>query len=285
MADALAIGLRALSFIAALHAAGVPLFLWLFGENVGQAARPIAVLARRSAIAALLLAVGHQLVEPARVVGALTGVADGALQALLLASDAGTTTIVRVFGLALVASARLPSRFGAATALVGGTLIVASFTFMGHTAASDQRWLLVVLLILHLLIVAFWFGSLLPLYLAAKYEDLRSNAVLVGRFSALAIWLVPIIFLAGLAMAIVLMPSLASLGTPYGMLLLAKIGGFALLMGLAALNKWRFGPAIEAGHLAAVRGLQRSVLTEWVLIAAVLAVTATMTALFSPTTH
>lgn len=283
VADALAIGLRALSFIAALHTAGVPLFLWLFGENIGHAARPIAQLGRRSAIAGLLLVVAYQLIEPARMVGALGGIADGAMQALLLASDAGTATAVRVFGLALVALANVTSRFGAATALVGATLIVASFTFTGHTAAHDQRWLLIALLILHLLIVAFWFGSLLPLYLACRHEDVRTNRRLVGRFSALAIRLVPVIFLAGLAIAIILMPSLASLGTPYGMLLLAKIAGFALLMGLAALNKWRFGPAIEAGNSAAARALRRSVLTEWVLIAAVLAATATMTALFSPT--
>src|SRR5690606_640990 len=153
-------------------------------------------------------------VEPARMMGALGGIADGAMQALLLASDAGTATAVRVFGLALVAFARLPRRSGAATALVGATLIVASCTRMGHTATHDQRWLLIALLILHLLIVAFWFGSLLPLYLAGRHEDVGTNGRLVGRFSALAIRLVPVIFLAGLAIAIVLMPSLASLGTP-----------------------------------------------------------------------
>ncbi|HEX7075309.1 MAG TPA: CopD family protein [Hyphomicrobiaceae bacterium] len=285
MADALAISLRALSFIAALQAAGAPLFLWLFADRIGEARRPIAVLARRSAVAGLLLAVGHQLVEPARVVGALAGIGDGAMQALLLASDAGTATIVRVFGLALIAFASLSRRFGAAAAVAGGTLIVTSFTFMGHTAASDLRWLLIVLLILHLLIVALWFGSLLPLYLAGKYEDIRTNGALVRRFSALAIRLVPVIFLAGLGIAVVLVPGLASLGTPYGTLLLSKIGGFALLMGLAALNKWRLGPAIEGGDSGALRALQRSVLAEWVLIAAVLAATATMTALFAPTAH
>jgi hypothetical protein len=60
---------------------------------------------------------------------------------------------------------------------------------------------------------------------------------------------------------------------------LAKVGGFTALIALAALNKWRFGPRIAAGAAAAFR---RGVAVEWVLIAAVLTVTATMTTLFSP---
>jgi putative copper export protein len=53
-------------------------------------------------------------------------------------------------------------------------------------------------------------------------------------------------------------------------------------MGLAALNKWRLGPAIGAGDAGALVYLRRSVLLEWLLLAAVVTATATMTGLFSP---
>jgi putative copper export protein len=188
-----------------------------------------------------------------------------------------------VLGLALVGFGLLKlSRAGAAAALVGGTLVAASFAFTGHTATSDQHWLLGAVLIVHLLSVIFWFGALLPLYLACRHEDLQTNGVIIEQFSALAIRLVPLIFVAGLVMAAVLVPSLATLRTPYGLLLLAKVGGFALLMGLATLNKWCLGPRIAAGHKHALGAFRASVLTEWGLIAAVLGTTATMTALFSP---
>jgi putative copper export protein len=50
----------------------------------------------------------------------------------------------------------------------------------------------------------------------------------------------------GVALALRLVPSVDVLAQPYGELLLAKPGGFGLLMGLASLNKWRLGPAIRA---------------------------------------
>jgi putative copper export protein len=56
----------------------------------------------------------------------------------------------------------------------------------------------------------------------------------IERFSATATRLVPVILLAGVAMAVVLLPNVAALGEPYGELLIAKVVGFSLLMGLAA---------------------------------------------------
>jgi putative copper export protein len=55
------------------------------------------------------------------------------------------------------------------------------------------------------------------------------------------------------------------------LLLLAKVTGFAALMALAALNKWRLGPAIADGSAGALGSFRRSVFVKWVLIAAVLA--------------
>jgi putative copper export protein len=168
-------------------------------------------------------------------------------------------------------------------ALLGCTLVVVSFAFMGHTAEDEHRWLTALALIVHLAVVAFWFGSLLPLYLARQHEDLATNGELIGRFSYVAVRSVPAIFVAGLVIAAVLLPSLESLRTTYGILLLFKVVGFAALMGLAAYNKHRLGPSIKAGRHAALALLGRVVLAEWVMIAVIVAATATMTGVFSPT--
>lgn len=283
MADLLAVAVRGLSFAAALQAAGIPLFLWLFGDALDRSAKRIATLGSSTAFLGLVLTIAYQLIEPARMAGALQGVLDGSLQLLLLNSPVGAATAVRVLGLALVGFGCLkPSRSGAAVALIGGTLVAASFAFMGHTATSELHWLLGAVLIVHLLSVIFWFGALLPLYLAGGHEDLQISGLVIERFSALAIWLVPLLFAAGVVMAVALLPSFATLLTPYGLLLLGKVGGFALLMGLATLNKWRLGPRIAAGQDQSLGAFRASVLTEWVLIAGVLGVTVTMTSLFSP---
>jgi putative copper export protein len=51
---------------------------------------------------------------------------------------------------------------------------------------------------------------------------------------------------------------------------------------LATLNKWRYAPAINRGEAPAIASFQKSVLIEYVLIVAVLSITAVMTSFFSP---
>lgn len=79
-----------------------------------------------------------------------------------------------------------------------------------------------------------------------------------------------------------LLPSLSSLRTPYGLSLIAKVSGFTILLSLAAANKWRFGPRIASGDEAALKAFRASVRAEWLLILAVVIISAAMTALFSP---
>lgn len=283
MLDSSVIGLRALSFICALQAAGIALFLALFDDELTASASKLRSLGKRVAIAGILTTAAYQLATPVRMVGAFSGVLDGSLQTMVLQSDLGATHAVRILGLVMIALAILrASRFARAVTVIGVTLIAVSFALMGHTVTNEQRWILAALLTLHVLIVAFWFGALLPLYITSSDETMPAAGRIVERFSALAVWLVPGIFAAGLVMTLSLVPDFASLRTAYGYSILAKIAGFSILMLLAAANKWRIGPRIAAGDASALPSLRRSVLIEAVLIAAILIVTAVMTSLFSP---
>jgi putative copper export protein len=136
------------------------------------------------------------------------------------------------------------------------------------------------LLALHLLVVAFWFGALVPLAVVIRLEPRTTAAEVLKRFSVIAGWLVPLILVAGLTMAWLLTGSLSVLAKPYGELLLAKLAGFGLLMVLAAYNKWRLTPAFEQARSES--SLRRSMAAEYVLIVAVLSVTAVLTAFYSP---
>lgn len=282
MADFVAIGLRALAFAAALSAAGTAIFVWLFGESLDRSARRIRRLAAATAAAALLLTLAHAVVEPVRLTGAWSGIADASLHALLLGSDFGTTTAVRAFGLlAVLAGSLRRGRMGEGLALAGALLVAVSFAFMGHTSEDPQRWLLAPLLIAHLVAVAFWFGALWPLAIVARDETPAAAGAVIERFSGIAIRAVPAILVAGVAMAVLLLPGWSSLRTAYGYSLMAKVAGFSTLMGLAALNKWRFGPGVGRGEAAAVAAFHRTIGAEWLLIVGVVAVTAVMTALFA----
>jgi putative copper export protein len=90
---------------------------------------------------------------------------------------------------------------------------------------------------------------------------------------------VPVILLAGVGLTVLLVPDWAVFRQPYGQLLLAKVALFAVLMALATLNKWTFGPACASGR---TRAFKQAVAVEYVLICAVLAITAILTTFYSP---
>ena len=281
--DMAVVAIRALAFIAVLQAAGAVLFLVLFRERLLESMDTIRAIGARAAAAAVFLIVARYLLEPARMAGSFSGIFDGFLHGILLTSNLGVAQLTRVVGAGLVALTLLrPARPREYLALIGAALIVVSFSFMGHTAANDQRWILSSLLILHVLAVAFWFGALLPLYVLCRHETLAAAGNLLARFSSIAVRTVPLILLAGLAMAWVLLPRLSSLGSAYGTLLIVKVAGFTALMGFAALNKTRFGPAVAAGDQRAVHFLQRSVALEAALLVLIFGTTAAMTTLYSP---
>jgi putative copper resistance protein D len=283
-ADLVSVIVRALSFIALFQAAGIALFL--AGVTRGSAFHSddrLRDIGTWSAGAAMVLVLAHYLLESARMAGDLAGVLDPSLQSLVLESSTSAALGLRLSGLALLLVAfRMDGNAATPLSLAGVVLVLTGFVAVGHTSTHSPRIALALLLLFHLAVVAFWFGAIVPLHITATREVPQTAARIVERFSSLAIWLVPGLFIAGLALAVLILPNLAALGTAYGQLLILKVIGFSLLLGLASLNKWRLGPALGRGDYGARRAFCGSLVAEAVLIAAVLAATAAMTSLYSP---
>ena len=132
------------------------------------------------------------------------------------------------------------------------------------------------------LLVAFWFGALAPLRTVARLEAPAQVAVALRHFSAYALWLVPLLALAGVTLACTLLPGLAALRRPYGMLVCVKALLFAALLALAALNRQRLTPALARGEAWALPVLRRSLSAEYLLLGTALIATAALTGFFSP---
>ncbi|HEX7238477.1 MAG TPA: CopD family protein [Gammaproteobacteria bacterium] len=281
--DALVIGLRAIGFVALFQAAGAALFLALYERETARAAADrLRFIARIAALVALVAAVLHFVLTPARMAGDFGSTFDPALESLLLRSNSGTAHIVRVVGLAILLLALdRASRINTWAACVGAGLALLSFVLMGHTVIHPLRFVLAPMLLVHVAVAAVWLGALAGLFIAAR-EAGTASAQLVARFSSHAGWAVPFIFVCGLVMSVILIRSLAELATPYGAMVLGKSLGFAALLALAARNKWRFAPRLFARDATAVPPLQRAIKAEWMLIAAVLVGTAVMTSLYAP---
>jgi putative copper export protein len=267
--------------VALFQAVGTSFFLAVFAPLLEHCADRIRRLARVAAAAGIVLILAHLALEPARLAGAFDGLWDHDLQRLAWQSGSGISQLLQAAGLLVILVA--PERAIGARPLWasgGGLIAVGAFLLTGHTSAHALRGLLAPLLALHLLVVAFWFGSLGPLVLVSRIESNARAVAILQRFSRLAGWLVPLILLAGLSMGWILAGSLSVLQRPYGELLLAKLAGFALLMLLAAGNRWRFVPTLLAGGEGLP--LRRAIAAEYGLMVAILATTAVLTAFFSP---
>jgi putative copper export protein len=279
--DIVSVTLRALGFIALFQAAGAVLFLTLFGGQLTRSASAIRRLTLLAASGGVLLVLAHLSLDAARMADEFAGLWDGDLQRRAWISTNGAAHVVQVVGmLGILVGLRRASNLILAT--MGAVLTVLALLLTGHTSINTMRWLLAPLLAVHLLIIAFWFGALVPLYLVSQREPIATAGRVIALFSAVAGWLVPCIALAGFGIALVLLPDLSALRRPYGLSLLGKAIGFSALMVLAAFNKWRLTPALSLGTAGALPTLRRSIAIEWVLIASILTMTAALTSLFSP---
>ncbi|MGD9841508.1 MAG: copper resistance D family protein [Steroidobacteraceae bacterium] len=281
--DTVSVVIRALSFVALFQAAGVYLFMLIQGQQQPESELSIRRLGRNSALIGILLVGAHQLLGAARMTGEVAGLSDLSMHMLALKNSAGATNILRLLALLLIATTILRHQpLAKAAGITAATLVVMSFILTGHTSSAPQRWILAPLLLLHLWVAAFWFGSLWPLYRVSTNETAQVAANLIAQFSRIASWLVPSIAIAGVMMALMLLPNMNTLLTPYGMLLVVKAITFAVLMGFAAVNKWRLGPAIATGDARAMKLFKTSLAFEYALICVALTATAVMTGLFSP---
>jgi putative copper resistance protein D len=281
--DALVIALRAIGFVALFQAAGAALFLALYAPHVPRvSADRLRALARIAALIALTAAVLHYVLTPARMAGDFGSTFNPELESLLLRSSSGGAHIVRVVGLAiLLLSLDRASRLNTWAGCAGAGLALLSFALMGHTVIHPQRWIMAPLLLIHVVVAAVWLGALAGLYLTAS-EQGSASGPLVARFSAHATSAVPAIFVCGFLMSVLFIRSWAELATPYGAMVLGKSLAFAVLMALAAQNKWRFGPRLLAGDANAAPVLTRTIKWEWAVIVVVVAATAIMTSLYAP---
>lgn len=269
-------------------------YLFLFGgggalgylllvERTRPLARPLAVaLAVAGAIGALAVLPTRLALEVVFLGGGWPAVGDAELWALVLDTPPGRAALAQAGGLALVALAALARPLRWPAGLAGAGLVVVGQGLSGHAAGLSPAWAGQALLALHLLGVGFWLGSLWPLHRAAAGPADAAAAVL-ERFSRLAVVLVGLLVAAGLALAAWLVGSVPALiGTTYGLILLAKLALVALLLGLAAANKWRLVPRLAAGDGTAARRLRLSIRVEMLVALGILAATAALTTVTGP---
>jgi copper transport protein len=185
--------------------------------------------------------------------------------------------------LMLAALPRLGHGGNRLVAIAGSLIALSSFALTGHAATAAPQWLMRWAVPLHALCAAFWLGAL-PLLLSAVRAETPARAHrLVTRFSAYAMAVVVLLVALGIAMAAVQVEHLAMLWrTPYGLVLTGKLAAAVLLLGVAARNRWHATPRLAEAGPGANHTFIRAIYAEYLLFAAILALTATLGQLEPP---
>ena len=183
--DFVALVVRTLELVCLLQAAGAALFLQLFGIRLPRSHSRIARLGMRCALAAVVLLAIHQELQAARMAGSFSVHSTQSATSGLTGSS-GNAALLQMIGMGVVAFALAQRPPAQALASTGAVIAAVAGVLTGHTSVHPQHALLALLLAIHLLVVAFWFGALVPLIWCNRCE-LREHAVAVLRaFSAVA---------------------------------------------------------------------------------------------------
>jgi copper resistance protein D len=295
------VALRWLQYSGAVVLLGAPLFvLHSFrktdGPDLGWARPTLIVAAAFVALGALAALVAQTAVMAGSLSEALQ---PASLSFMVTGTALGIAMVVRAATAFLgLLAITLIKRGGALWGLTAaaGLVVAASFAWTGHGAATEGSGGPVHLVadIVHAIAAALWLGALAALTILlmrrAGPDDLALHRALHG-FAGLGTVAVGLLVLTGLVNSWFLIgpDRIAGLGASlYGQLLIAKLALFALMLALAAGNRFRLTPGLGSvlargeDPRQALQRLRRSVVAETLVGAVLLALVAMMGTLAPP---
>ena len=173
-----------------------------------------------------------------------------------------------------------------------GGLLLASVALClqaGHShswSMYDGPSLLLACDVLHLVGAGAWLGGLVPLLLMVQGASPRAGATAARWFSPLGQWCIAALVVSAAYQAWVLIATIPGvIGTAYGWMALAKFALLAALLGFAAINRYRFAPALIGGDAAATRRVLVRSITLQTGVAVAIVVAAGVLSELPPSMH
>ncbi len=253
-------------------------------ERVSGAVLSFESLLAGAAVLGVLLSLAAMLM----MAKAMSGVSDFAelhhhiFQMVLMGTDVGLTWMVRMATLVLACAAATLSKRWPTGSLWGVTLCggiaLATLAWTGHGAMDEglRRYWHFTTDIFHLLAAGGWLGALAAFGLLLRLKKLQAEHLvrvlaraLTGFESAGAVIVVVITVTGIVNYLFIAGPNLDDvIGNTYGILLCLKLALFAVMMALAALNRFHLSPflerSVQAGQYAvAANALRRSMVVEF----------------------
>jgi putative copper resistance protein D len=290
------VAVRAVHFTATAVVAGALLFRAVVAEPALRSAREVSAALdaqiRTIAWIGLAVSVVSGMTWLILAASAMSGqpwdeaVVSGTLLAVLNGTQFGLVSEIRLALATLLAiglaydNRRVPRRLSLAAALG----LISSIAWTGHAGSTPYELgkLHLAADVLHLCGAAAWTGGLVSLVLLLKlvrsYRDLAgislSQLDAVARFSLLGMVSVATLVFSGLVNSWILVGSLRGLtATDYGRMLMFKAAVVAIMIALAAVNRFLLMPRLGlSAHDKALAGLMRNTAAEIALAFLVFAV-------------
>lgn len=257
------IAARMATYCAMLLAAGIPLYLVLASRSSGSESGALR-MAAVAALAGIATSAWWALESVAAMAAIPVRQLDkGLVLAVLDATPLGNVLTIRSAAL-LVATLVLWRRH-TLIGVVAASIGLATTAWTGHAGATEAKLgtLHRVSDILHLLAAATWIGALALFLLAAVADGDRERFVRhLSGFAATGSVIVLLLILTGLANTMFIAGWPIDWGSGWFLWLAAKLALFFVMLGLAAVNRWRLTPALAADPARSPEAIRLSLALE-----------------------
>jgi len=290
---------KLLLYFGAASIAGGSLCLWLYNNDRRQFFEKVIGYIILGAFLGFLGTLVNYFVQVGLInARGLTGMFDWDMASLLLETQLGEVTYMRLTGFAIAfissllfsrKAARFPQlpqqsfyRLLLGVHGIAFLLIAFSFTKAGHV--SVLTGIARTAVVFHLYAFSAWIGSLFPLLLLTNSTGLNLLQKLMQQFGDNALGIIIILAGTGALMLLELLDNPAELyTTPYGWVFLLKLLLVLVTLSVAVINKLVLVPAIVI-NASALR-LRRSIRIEMVAVTLILIATSYLATIVGPAGH
>ena len=269
--------LKVLLYLAGLAVVGTKLFDLHFSKfQTIENMEYCNFLSKKSCLYGLIISVGMIFSIAGNLGGEFLSILDPIILELALTSKAGYAAIFALIGFILIGiSTRHEIVSIKFLGWLGIGFVLLSFIYTGHSQKSGI--LAQILLLFHLICVAFWIGSFIPLYNMCSSAKTSNLHVIAHRFGVLAIFYL-VVLISGGSFAYILMNDIGLLfSTSYGNAFLIKMSLVSLLFLFGALNKFKNVPLIKNEPTVGSMQLKKSIRIEMYIALLILSSTSILT--------
>ena len=155
-------------------------------------------------------------------------------------------------------------------------LILCSFIVIGHSLKGGL--LTQSLVVIHLIGLSYWLGSLLPLQKMCNLTDFEELKKIAHSFGQHAVFYIFALLIAGSIFSYILIGNISNLlNTTYGNVLFIKVIFAFLLISLGALNKLQLVPKLHAENEITIIKLKKSINVEMIIVLIIFFLTSLLT--------